>query len=57
MKASRELYDTLDVVNTSGYYRENGHIMRVLSASAQELLDRFEKIEYYNKNNFSSTAG
>ena len=45
--ALRDLYQTLDIINADGLYRENGRLSDSLTPEAEEALNRFRQITYY----------
>lgn len=47
INALRELYKTTDVIHDSGEFRVDGKLTDTLPAEAQEVYDRFEKMQYY----------
>jgi phosphoglycerol transferase MdoB-like AlkP superfamily enzyme len=56
MKINRELYNTMNVVNTGSYiYSIDGTLTREPTGDALELLNRFKYVEYYMKHNMLYT--
>ena len=52
MKYTDELRQIVPVVNTKGYYMENGQITTDLSESAAQAVEQYKNVEYYMRNNF-----
>lgn len=51
MKVTSELSRKIDIINTSGVYREDGVLTKTLSDEGEEMLTRFKCIEYYVRKN------
>lgn len=47
MQALRELFESVDIVNSSGRYREDGLLTDTLSEGAREKLDKVLYMQYY----------
>ena len=49
MQIAEEVMGTLPVINSNGFYVENGAVTRNLSEAAKAELNRFEIVQYYRK--------
>lgn len=54
MQINTDLKNTLNIVHTSGRYKENGIITNELSDTAKEKLDEFINVEYYWSHNYKN---
>jgi phosphoglycerol transferase MdoB-like AlkP superfamily enzyme len=54
MHFTNEVKNTLPVIHSNGYYLENDVFTRTISESSQELINKYNCIQYYLKTNYVS---
>jgi hypothetical protein len=52
MKYTNDLKQILPVINTNGYYVENGQVTTSVSQEAAQAIEQYKNVEYYLRNNF-----
>ena len=51
MQAQHEVAEALPVLHTTGWYLENGEISQNLSPRGQELVERFQNLSRWDREN------